>query len=363
MMSNFGVFMVDSKWVKIAQDENHLLIKKYFKENILEHLKRPYDSDGEANQPAKILEDAKSTTGKLSRIFDAFDYPVLSIDAIKELALDPESLREFMETHLKNILPTLLNEESTALNDDLIEAIGTERYAAIVKGAGGDAKKVALQFVKAFIVSYGQRFIDNPVNGDDTIYIFTNISPLLTQFANSVTLDGTISPPKTYTLDELKTLVSELDELLKESSELDIPIGNKAAIDSHLLTANRWLSDDMASISELTRIPKLTECIDGAKALLHQDLLLFKEATPSPPQVSWLVRMIRNVFSSIPGSNKWMQSQQERRYLDYFYKQSPWLDERIKKIESDLDDSPRAKSDAPPKATAEDEVSISPRSI
>jgi hypothetical protein len=221
-------------------------------------------------------------------------------------------------------------------------------------------KKVALQFVQAFMVSYGQRLIDN---GDETIYIFTNISPLLTQFANSVTLDGTISPPKIYTLDELKTLVSELDELLKESSELDIPIGNKAAIESHLLTANTWLSDDMASIGELTRIQKITEYFDGAKALLHEDLLHFKDAKPSQPQVSWLVRMIRNVFSSIPGSNTWMQSQQERRYLDYFYKQSPWLEKGIRKIKSDLDDSPRVKSDDPPKATAEDEVSISPRSI
>ena len=347
--------MVGSKWAKIAQDENHQLIKKYFEENIVAHLKRPHDSDGEANQPARVLEAAKSTTGELSRIFDAFDYPVLSTDAIKKLASDPESLREFMETHLKNILPILLNEESTALNDDLIEAIGTERYAAIVKGAGGDAKEVAMQFVQAFMVSYSQRLIDNAVKSDDTIYIFNNISPLLTQFANSVTLDGTISPPKTYTLDELKTLVSELDVLLKESSELDIPIGNKAAIESKLLTANKWLSDDMASIGELTRIQKITEYFDGAKALLHEDLRLFKEAKPSPPQVSWLVRMIRNVFSSIPGSNKWMQSQQERRYKDYFDKQSPWLDEGIKKIESDIDDSP--------KATAEDEVSISPRSI
>lgn len=176
MLLYLGLIMTSGRWESVhqqhyAKEEQTVkeqstakeLFHDYFAKNLFAHLIKPTEpqnnSSEEKNQPGVILDTTskpQSSLGLLSRIFDAFYYPVTPYADLKKIN-DEGRLRSFMNEHLDSIAPILLNEDRTALNDKVIkEAIGVDRYKAILANAGEaePEQQVALQFVKAIFVSY-----------------------------------------------------------------------------------------------------------------------------------------------------------------------------------------------------------------
>ncbi len=157
---------------------------KFFNKHSREHLKKEYDPNGNANQPSKIIKDAQSSIGALSRIFDEYDCPTPNYEEINAIYQKPNGLREHIQENLKGIIPVLLNEDRTALHPDVIEAIGQENYNAILNNAQGDERAIAEQFVKAVISGYGQRIYQNTDDGYD-LHLMSELPESTEQYKNS----------------------------------------------------------------------------------------------------------------------------------------------------------------------------------
>ncbi|TAL61711.1 MAG: hypothetical protein EPN84_07545 [Legionella sp.] len=141
--------------LKLAELENQLAGDinyrvDYFRDNLRAFLVNDEGAITTENLPSKMIKDE----GKLTRVFDAFGYPAPLLDIE---SLDPQALRTLIEEHLNALLPLILNEERTALNQELINALGNN-YNTMIKDIG--ERNVALMFVQALVFSYGGRVSD-----------------------------------------------------------------------------------------------------------------------------------------------------------------------------------------------------------
>ncbi|MFA1396406.1 hypothetical protein SCO06_14385 [Legionella pneumophila serogroup 6] len=134
-------------------DEKRDSFIEFFNTHLFEHLKKEHDPNGNANQPSKIIKDAQSSIGALSRIFDEFDFPAPNYKELNAIHQKPNGLREHMQENLNGIIPVLLNEDRTALHPMVIEAIGRDNYEAILKKTQCNEQQIALQFLQAAIAS------------------------------------------------------------------------------------------------------------------------------------------------------------------------------------------------------------------
>jgi hypothetical protein len=106
---------------------------KAFKEHYLSHLRKPVEGNRK-NQAKEVIDDAKTTIGKLSRLYDALDLPIASQKTFSEEIQKAGSCMAYMRPILNAAAGMLLNENRTRLSDEVIDAIGKENYAKIVGG-------------------------------------------------------------------------------------------------------------------------------------------------------------------------------------------------------------------------------------
>ncbi|MFO2484112.1 hypothetical protein SCJ60_02460 [Legionella pneumophila serogroup 9] len=287
---------------------------EYFKEHLIEHLTKEYDPNAEKNQPSKIIEDSRSTTGKLSRIFDEYHFPAPNYEELKTIHQKPNGLREHMQENLNGIIPVLLNEDRTALHPKVIEAIGADNYEAILKNAQDNAQEIALQFLKAAIISYGQRMLDNTDDSNLKNKAFISIMPALEKLASEVTLKGLPEQAKeTNPLDILK-MSQDLLKLLEEANTAGITIPNRSTMRDKLQTVSDLMdpnNEDYNMLPDETKISKAIvnydKAIEGFITGVQETLAT---KPPKPEEVHWFKKFLR----FITGNEKLLQNADEKRY-------------------------------------------------
>lgn len=287
---------------------------EYFKAHLIEHLTSEVDPNGKANQPGKIIEAARNTVGKLSRIFDEYNFPAPAFNELKAIAEKPNGLREHMRENLNGVMPALLNEERTALHPKVIEAIGADNYQAILKNAGGDEQEVAMQFVKAVFISYGQRMMDNTEDPKLKSEAFFSVMPALEKLSSEVTLkDGLPEQAKKTNTVDLQKMSGELLGLLHEAKQAGVIIPNNDLIRDKLTTVQDIMNPDgdFAMLPEETKIQKATESYDKAVDGLVKGIQeTLATEVPKPKEVCWFKKILRQ----ITGNEKLLQNTDEKRY-------------------------------------------------
>lgn len=311
--------MPKKKWEQFHKNNSKSLdnqnpFVEYFKEHVVEHLKKEHDPHGEINQPGKIIQEAKQSVGTLSRIFDAFPFPVPSYDYIKIINEQPNGLREYMQENLDEILPLLLNKERTALNQKIIEAIGEQNYQEILKNSS--AKEVAIQLVKAVFVSYGQRLLDSIDKDNLNLQkeAYQTVLPVLEGFSKELTLNGLPKQAEKMKLSDLQAILLEFKELLLEAKQVNIVIPKIEVILGQLDTASTWLdpsNEDTIHLQEEIKTDKALSCYNNAvDRFVNEAKTVLANNPAKPEEVHWFKKILR----FLTGNEKFLQNADEKRY-------------------------------------------------
>ncbi|QEY52162.1 hypothetical protein [Legionella longbeachae] len=164
--------------------------------NLEKHLKLPYDPKGADNQPYKVIEKSKNTAATFSRILDEYKVPVPPYEEFKEYIKAPSCIGAYMQSLMDDLLPELLNEDKTALNPRIINAINhnnKDNYRLILQRANNDSQQLARFFIQAIVVGYSQQMLDEMKknsNQEAQIAWFNNEGAEFTIVSNLVTIDG-----------------------------------------------------------------------------------------------------------------------------------------------------------------------------
>ncbi len=309
--------MSKNKWAILhsQHSEDKTSYVEYFKANLISHLTKEHDPDGEKNQPDNILKEARASIGTLSRIFDAFPFPVPSYEKMKAISQEPDGLRNHMQGILNEVLPLLLNEDRTALNQTIIDAIGTENYKALKNSVKGKEEQIAIQFVNSIFLSYGQRILDNINDKSMKVEAFSSILSPIDTLAKELTLEGLPEPTEKTTLTAMKKMIAEFDVLIKEAHDAGITITNADKISDSILNANTWLDSDDENLKfmpEDLKIEKARTGYDKAVDFFVKglDSTLANNKPIQPEEAHWFKKILR----FITGNEKLWQSDDEKRY-------------------------------------------------
>lgn len=107
---------------------------EHFKKDFVAHLQKEPVHPGPQNQARDIIEIAKSNSGKLSRLFDTFEPPIVDKASFMKGLEEAGSIGAYMRPILNELSSVLLTKDKMRLSDDVIQAIGIDNYANIVKG-------------------------------------------------------------------------------------------------------------------------------------------------------------------------------------------------------------------------------------
>ena len=216
-----------------------------------------------------------------------------------------------MRGNLDSILPRLLNPGKTALNENVIAAIGIDKYKIFKQNTNNDEQKIAKLFVSAVLISYGQRILDKYIKEsaqNDELLSITNEAGIL---ANMTTLNGL--PKPSITRKELKNIVNEFCALMEQA-----PVPKDTSVDeinSALGSANMYLQGNAPGIS--------VNADDSV--VIHKTLEYYKKATeklatyisntleskfPEPKEVHWFKKILRFIFRN----EKLLQNEDEKNF-------------------------------------------------
>ncbi|HIG0327048.1 TPA: hypothetical protein ACX87D_000915 [Legionella pneumophila] len=309
--------MTRQKWKELHSShhrEKRDSYVEYFKEHLIEHLTKEHDPNGETNQPGKIIEASRSTPGKLSRIFDAYYFPAPNYEELKAIHQKPNGLREHMQENLNGIIPVLLNEDRSALHPKVIEAIGRDNYEAILKNAEGNEQEIALQFLKAAIISYGQRMLDNTDDSNLKNTAFISIMPALEKLASEVILNGLPEQSKEINPLDIQKMSDDLLKLLNEAANAGIHIPNGDKMRDKLTTVSDLMDPENESYNQLPEETKIQKAIENYDRAIETFITgvqeTLKTEPPKPEEVSWFKKFLR----FITGNEKLLQNADEKRY-------------------------------------------------
>lgn len=309
--------MSRDKWKRFQDKETEKTTSyaEYFKTNLISHLTKEHDPNGEKNQPDNILREARSSIGTLSRIFDAFPFPVPSYEQMKEISKEPDGLRNHMQGILEDTLPLLLNKERTALNQTIIDAIGTDNYEALKNSVNGKEEKIAIQFVNAIFLSYGQRILDNTKNEAAKIEAFSSILSPIDTLAKQLTLEGLSEPSEKLSINTVTKMIAEFESLMKEAKDAGIQVTNASSISDSLLNANTWLdpdNEDLQAMPEELKIEKAHSSYDKAVDYFIKgaESTLANNQPVEPKEANWFKKVLR----FITGNEKLWQNDDEKRF-------------------------------------------------
>lgn len=181
----------DKGFQKYKQD-----FQKKFLLNLENHLKLPYDPEGADNQPYKVIEKSKNTAASFSRIFDEYKVPLPSYAEFKKYIEAPSCIGAYMQSIMNELVPELLNEDKTALNPRIIDAINhnnKENYRLMLQKANNDPQQLARLFIQAIVVGYSQQMLDEvrkDPNQEAQMAWFNNEGAEFTIVSRLVTIDG-----------------------------------------------------------------------------------------------------------------------------------------------------------------------------
>jgi hypothetical protein len=134
-----------------------------FTATCIEHVRAGHNDNGLNNQPEDIIQDAiDGGAGKLSRLFDALPLPMLPQEELERNLKEAGSIENFMRPLLNQSADILLNGDRSRLSDDLIDAIGQDKYHQLLNRADIDREQqeteIARQVLAAVVVNYSQSF-------------------------------------------------------------------------------------------------------------------------------------------------------------------------------------------------------------
>lgn len=299
-----------SKWESFSggnQSSKDLYVA-HFKLNMESFLSRDHDPKGEKNQPANIVNDAKKSLGSLSRIFDSFDFPVPNYDdSSQNVYADLDKLHENMQEKINGLLPLLLNDTKNGISGRVINAIGKDNYNDILKQDDVDEQAVAISFLKALCLSYGQRVLDTIPSKQTEVKIqaFNELNPFFEKMANSLTLSGLPDKPKdTRTLDGMKLAVGSFLDAIYDAKNLNMGSCGKQL--------DKIIDDLMAAevYIEMGLMNKTIEYYEQAQGSFIKLAVKMKDEDLSKPKVNWFVKVLRVIVQN----EKILQSTDEKRY-------------------------------------------------
>ncbi|HAT1971990.1 TPA: hypothetical protein I8Y81_002248 [Legionella pneumophila] len=286
---------------------------EYFKEHLIEHLTKEYDP-GVQNRPSDLIMKAQGGIGALSRIFDAYRFPVPNYEELNAIYQKPNGLRKHMQENLNGIIEVLLNGDRTELHPEVIKAIGQDNYTAILNKTKCNKQQIALQFLQAAITGYGQRMIDNTDDSNLKDKAYISIMPALQKLASEVTLQGLPEQSKeTNPLDILK-MSQDLLKLLEEANTAGITIPNHSTMREKFQTVSDLMdpnNEEYNILPKETKIYKAIENYDNAiESFITGVQETLKTKPPKPEEVHWFKRFLR----FITGNEKLLQNADEKRY-------------------------------------------------
>ena len=165
MMSKWTIFHKQNAVPKISAGE---AIAARINTDLSIHLTtRKTKKDIKENHPQDLLNQAKDSIGKLSRIFEQMDWPIPDYEEISA-EIEQVGLKAYTKTLLNNILPTLLDDTGTKLNQKVINAINFagQSFTPPINNLYDEyckrnfKEEIADQFAQAIIVGFTQKILD-----------------------------------------------------------------------------------------------------------------------------------------------------------------------------------------------------------
>ncbi|QEY52929.1 hypothetical protein [Legionella longbeachae] len=260
--------------------------KKFFLAHIETHLRSPLDTSPTAkqNQPYNVIEHSKSkTAGEFSRILDEFKIPLPTYENFKEYVQEPNSIGAYMQSLLDAVLPGVLNEDKTALNQKLIDAINhqnKDNYKKMLGKANNDPQLIAKLFIQAIFIGYSQQMLDS-LEENDKLSWFNKEAAEFTFITNYVTIDGLCeSVQKPITLDQeqlilsigsLKNIYYENNTITDdlERAQMFLAINPLKALEAYLRAIELALDDE--NFNKLSN-----EQVQLLYKILNEDIFLIK---------------------------------------------------------------------------------------
>jgi GTPase SAR1 family protein len=169
---------------------------------------------------------ANADTKELSTIFNSLNLPINDKEKFEENRANAGSIMAYMRPTLNSVANLLLNKNKTALHDDVIKAIGKDKYTALVSGVkeGKDfAQKeaeVAKIVLSSVILNYSRSLENYTLSAKD---LLEQITKLKDRVKNSEDIDDI----QVTNLDELNTkikdMTSKIDNALSAEDAAQLP--------------------------------------------------------------------------------------------------------------------------------------------
>lgn len=265
---------------------------KFFKAHLNSFLNGETPPGNETNTPHHVITNAISNIGTLSRIFDAFDFPVPSYDEMLPLLEKPNGLREHIDDNLKVVLPVLLNKDRNALNPEVIAAIMENPDLQNINGyedffKNTDQNQIAKKFVEAVIVSYGQKIIDRMKNEgksrDEQVLANEKLLTPLWSLSNEVTLNGLPACTAMSTA-LLNSMLDQVYDIVRENLNQDEIIEQDKNTSAN--AAVRKKAQVLQSIQENARgfydVKKYDKAMERYNALINKFMILYRIEDKKP---------------------------------------------------------------------------------
>ncbi|KTC93409.1 hypothetical protein [Legionella cincinnatiensis] len=299
--------------------------KQFFLAHIEAHLQSPLDTSPTAkqNQPYNVIERSKSkTAGEFSRILDEFKIPLPTYENFKKYVQEPNSIGTYMQSLLEGILPEILNEDKTALNQKLIDAINhqnKENYKKMVEKTHNNPQLIAKLFIQAIVIGYSQQMLDS-LSENDKLAWFDKEAVEFTFIANYVSIDGlseSVQKPITLdqeqlilSIDSLKNIYTESNSITDglERAQLFLAINPLKSLEAYLRAIELALEDENFNklsdeqVQLLYKILKEDIFLSKYGQLLENRLEYFKSyielgnTNPKNPEVN---QAVKNLLSTV----------------------------------------------------------------
>ncbi|QMT60819.1 hypothetical protein [Legionella sp. PC997] len=208
-MSKWKIFQMLNAEPKMSAGK---AIAARIRENLSNHLTtQKKQGEDKENHPQDLLSNATSTIGKLSRIFEQMDWPIPEYEEISA-EIKKVGLRAYTQSLLKDILPVLLDDTGTKLNDDVIRAINLagKNFNPPVANLYDEYRKrnfeeeIANQFAQGIIVAFTQKVLDAE-KAKSIKLMDTEINKLTEKFGNDVQKVSSSKKPEVLNkLDQLR---------------------------------------------------------------------------------------------------------------------------------------------------------------
>ncbi len=116
-----------------------------FKDQFKDHIKKAYVPGGLENQAQDMINKAilEGSPGRLSRLFDALEIPIVSEHKLKKRLAKAGSLEAYILPIIQGAASLLLTDDLSKVKPEVIDAIGLNNYAKLTGGKIDNGRVVA----------------------------------------------------------------------------------------------------------------------------------------------------------------------------------------------------------------------------